>query len=138
MGDVRAVQRAGGADLFGSRQGEAAGEHRKPREQLSLLLTEQAVAPVERRLERAMPGKCGSGATGQEAEAVVQPSHDLLYGQGRHTAGCQLDGQRHAVKAPAQEPDALGVVAVEPEVGLSPGRALQEHGDGCMSLHLTR
>ena len=57
--------------------------------------------PVHRRAQRLLAAHRGARAAGQQPEPVVQAVDDLGQRQRPHPRGGELDGQRHAVEAPA-------------------------------------
>jgi hypothetical protein len=89
------------ADLLGGFQGGAACEDREPAPEHLLGLVEQVPAPVDHRAQCPVPGQRDPAAAGQQPEPVVQAGRDLVRGQGAQPGRGQLDGQRHAVKRPA-------------------------------------
>ena len=104
---------------------EGAGERRQPAQQDPLsVLAEQAVAPVERRVERLLtPGS--ATPTGQQPEPVVQAADHLARRDVRHLGGGQLDRQRDAV-----EPCTPAARRWPPGLGWTRRRFEQLHGLG--------
>ena len=67
-----------GRDRRGRFEREATGEDRQPPEYCALLLCEQIEAPVERRAQRLLARQRSVGSTGEQPEAVIETSTDLL------------------------------------------------------------
>lgn len=67
---------------------------------------------------------------GEQTEAVVQAQHDLLHRERPQPPGRQLDGQRDAVQAVAEQRDLLGVVLVQDELRQHGRRPVREQPYG--------
>ena len=93
---------------------------RQAAEEHALLAGEQVVAPLDRGAQRLLARARRAAAGGEDVEAVAQPRRDLLQRQRGHARRGQLDGQRHAVQAPA---DLLDRRLRPRSVGLKPGSA---------------
>ncbi len=92
-------------------------EHRKPCEEVLLLLSQLLVAPGDGVAQRALPRRRVAGSAGEQRQAAV---HALEEGGGRQRAQAsrrQLDGEGQPVDAPADLDDGLQVLFVEFEVG---------------------
>ena len=115
--DLRLGDGRHGAHPLGQPQVERPGEHRQPAQQHLLLGRQQVVAPLDGGAQRALPGRRGALAGGQQREAVVEPVRDLLGAEQART------GPRPA-PAPAAARPAPGT-AVRRQAGssLAPVRA---------------
>ena len=80
---------------------EDAREHRDGAQQRGLALRQQAVAPVERRLEGLLPQGRTTRPQREEPESVVQRLQDLRRWERDRLSGGQFDGQSIAIEAPA-------------------------------------
>ena len=123
--DLPARDGAAGAHVLGRLQGEAAGEDAQAAEEHALLAGEQLVAPLDRGAQRLLARARRAAAGGEDVEAVAQARRDLIQRQGRHAGRGQLDGQRHAVQAPADLVDRRPVVVGGAEARVR-GCALRE------------
>ena len=103
----------GARDDLGRVEREATGEHRQPREQASLGIRQQLVAPVHRRAERLLARDRRARTTGQEPEAIIEPVEDLLRAQHAGARGRELDRERDAVEPVADRRDRRGRRVVE-------------------------
>ena len=101
---------------------EGAGEDREAAEQLRLVRLEQAVAPVERPLERLLPRIGRAPLLAQQPERLAQPHGDLRGRQAPDARGGQLDRQRNAVEALADARDVVGVALAERRSPAAPRR----------------
>jgi hypothetical protein len=99
--DPPAGDRTVGADLLGRLEREAAGEDREPTVKDALLGGEQVVAPVDRGPQRLLPGQRRAAACAEQVEALAQVRGDLVERERGRAGRGELDGQRHAVQAPA-------------------------------------
>ena len=111
IGDVLARDVVATADGLGGLERASASEHRQPSEDALLIVEQQVIAPLDDGPEGLLPWQRGPRTACQEAEAIVQPGCQLVYGDGAHAAGGQLDRQRHAVQSMAQLGDGLRVLA---------------------------
>ena len=127
--DLAARDRAAGADVLGRLEGEAAGEDRQPAEEQALLAVEQVVAPLDGGAQGLLARARGAAAGGEDVEAVAQAGGDLLEREGGDARRGQLDGQRHAVQAPADLLDRRLVVLAGAEARVG-GGALDEEAAG--------
>ncbi len=75
----------------------AAHEDRETSEQTAFVLEEQVVAPVHHCPQGLLAGQGGTGAPGEEPEAVVEPFRHGGEGQRPETGGGELNGQGQAV-----------------------------------------
>ena len=116
----------GARDDLGRVEREATGEHRKTREQASLGIGQQLVAPVDRRAERLLARDSGARTTGEEPEAVIEAVEDLLRAQHASARGRELDRERDAVEPVADPRDRRGRRVVEVEVRPDLAGALDE------------
>ena len=71
----------------------------KPGEQSLLILVEQPVAPVDRRLQRALALRRVARAAGQHRQAALEPVEDLGRREDLGSGGGQLDRERQPVEA---------------------------------------
>ena len=76
----------------------AAGEHRQPGEQPLLLLVEQPVAPVDRRLQRALAPRRVARPAGKHRQAALEPIEDLGRREDLGSGGGELDRERQPVE----------------------------------------
>ena len=83
-----------GADLLGALEPERPGEHAEPVEQGLVLGIEQAVAPLERRPEGAVPVGEVLAPADQHAEAVDEAGPQVGGPQDLAAGGGELDGER--------------------------------------------
>ena len=97
---IELVERRDGRDGF---EVEPALERAEHGEHVLLRSVKEAMAPVERGFERAMPIVTGRAA--QQAHPLVQPIRQLGHGQHRRAGRSQLDGQWQAVDLHADPPD---------------------------------
>ena len=95
------VEVVAAGDRLGRIDREAAGEDGQSSEQPLLLVVEQAVAPLDRRLQGLLPGERPPAPTGQEAEPVVEPGGDAFGAHHAHPGRGQLDAEREAVEPTA-------------------------------------
>ena len=108
---VAGCDRPAGADLFRGVERAPAGEHRQSIEQAALAFEEKLVAPVNDCTQRLLTRHRGARATRQQAEAIVEPVHELVHGQRPYPYRGELDGEGDAVEPPADlGDDRLGVV----------------------------
>ena len=82
---------------FGGFEPEAAFEHRTLCERSLFPRREQVPAPIDRGLQRGLPGDRAAGA-GQQREAVLQPCQQLCRRQHARARGGQLQRQRQPVE----------------------------------------
>ena len=87
---------------------------------------QQLVAPLDRRAQGLLPGGRVARARGQERQALVESSEELVRAEQRDACGGQLDRERQAVQPPADLADRLG----RPESVLHSRGSLDEQGDG--------
>ena len=90
-----------GAHGFDPLEGEASGEDGEASEEGALGRGEQVVGPFDERLEGLVAAQRAAPASGQEAEAIVQPGRDLVDAEHAHPRGGELDGQGDAVQTVA-------------------------------------
>ena len=81
----RGDNRLGGADR------ERAREHPQSTQRSALRYVERTMAPVERRLECLLPLHHRAGAPGQQSEAVIELTGDLLEAEVATAGRGQLD-----------------------------------------------
>ena len=74
-----------------------AHEDRESSKQTAFVLKEQLVAPVHHCPQGPLTGRGGTGAPGEEPEAVVETFRDGGDGQRPQTGGGQLNGQGQPV-----------------------------------------
>ncbi|MDP9209953.1 MAG: hypothetical protein M3O65_15990 [Actinomycetota bacterium] len=122
----RAGNAEGGQDMLGRGQGRPAGEAGQRPQAPLVVGEEQVVAPGDGPGEGAAPFRPPAGRVLEQAEAVVQPSRDLLDRQRLDPGGGELDGQGQAVEGAADRFDGGGGVVVEGEPPAHPGRAVGE------------
>ncbi len=85
--------------------GEAVREDGDAAQQVLLGRAQQVPAPLDHRLERAVPVRGGPVPGAQEREALVEVTFHLLDAQGPHARRGELDGERQPVEAVAQPRD---------------------------------
>ncbi len=120
--DVQTVLSADGLRVL---QRPAAREDGQPREQPALGFVEQAVAPLERRAQRALSVGQVLSAADEQVERLVEPAVHRLGSEQLRPRGGQLDRERKPVEALTDAGHRGSVVLVELEVGIDrarPGR----------------
>ncbi|XXT81092.1 hypothetical protein WME79_12420 [Sorangium sp. So ce726] len=93
------------------------------------MFLEKAVAPVERRPERALPLRTRASPA-EEAESIVELAQQTAHAERADARGGQLDGERESVQFPADFAGDARVGVAQREVPLGFGRALGEELDG--------
>ncbi len=126
--DLATRDGAAGAHLLGGLQREAAREDGQAAEEHALLAGEQVVAPLDGGAQGLLAGARRAAAAGEDVEAVAQSRRDLVERQRRHARRGQLDGQRHAIQAPADLLDRRLVLLGRAEVGVGARRARRTGG----------
>ena len=86
--------KVGSADGLGGGEGPAAGEHRQSCEQLLLFGGEELVAPVDRRLQRALALGRVARAGGGHGQMSIQPGEDLGRWEHLGPRGGEFDRER--------------------------------------------
>src|SRR5262245_55144417 len=89
--------------------------------------------PVDRCAQRLLTAHCGAGAAGEQFEPVMQAIENLVERQRPYSRGGELDGKRHAVEAPADLRDRLGVAVVDGEIWPGMASAVAEQLDRLVS-----
>ena len=120
----------GAADRLCGLQRAAAREDGELREELTILRSEQVVAPVDRRAESLLPRRLVARAAREQLEAALQPGEQRLRREQLRPRGRQLDRQRQTVEADADLRDRRRVRRGDGEVGLHGPSALDEERDG--------
>ena len=118
-----------GGDRLGRGDGEPARERRQASHQHALLRVQQIVAPRDRRLERLLARHRSARATGEEAEAVVEPVGDAPRVHHAHPRGSQLDRERQPVDATADRLHGVAIGVLGREAGPHRARSLDEQLD---------
>ena len=116
----------------------AAGQHTQAPEHPLLALVEQAVAPLERGVQRALAfGRGAVAPMGEQGEAVAHRGEQACHAEQRRARGGQLDRQRQAVERVAQLDHRGGVGAVEREMAVEGAHPLDEerHRSEAQRLH---
>jgi hypothetical protein len=106
-----------GAHGLGGVQREAPREDRQPIEEDPLLVGQEVVAPVDRRLQGLLAGQRGAAAPRQHPEPVLEAGEELLHRQHPDAGRGQLEGQRDAVQPHAHLRDGGGVPGGQAEPG---------------------
>jgi hypothetical protein len=119
-----------GTDGFGGLEGEAVGVHGQPPQHHAFGLGQQVPAPVDRCPERLLSRRDATMPGCQQAEPVVQPRHQLVHAQCPHAGGRELQGQRNAIKSPAEYGHGVGVVGTQREPRRRRCRSCDEELDG--------
>ncbi len=109
---------------------EAGREHAEVLEHVALRIGQEAHAPLDRRLHRAVPFGHVADGRGQQRKRPFEPLRDAGSRQHPHLRGGQLDRQRQALQPAADVGDIGGVVLGEREVGLDRPGAVDEQRDG--------
>jgi hypothetical protein len=84
------------------------------------------VAPLQRGSESLVARQRAARAAGQESEAIVEASPDLVQREHLHPCRRQLDGEGDAVQAPADVYQCLEVPGLERKVRHREPRAIHE------------
>ena len=134
--DLGRIEPVAGADLLDGLELEAAREDRKPAEQDLLVGLEQIVAPLQRRGQRLLPGRCGVAARSQQTEAVVEPLGDRRRAEHADTSRGELECERQPVEAEADARHVLRVLRVEREARRGGRRTVDEERDGLVFAEL--
>jgi hypothetical protein len=82
---------------LGRIQGESAREDRDTREEHTLALDQQVIAPVQCGLQRSLPTRRYWTATGEKLEATIEPGRQLRGAEQLHACRRQLERERDAV-----------------------------------------
>ena len=135
FGDVVAFEGGTGAHHLRGGDREAAGEHRQTVQYCALVVVQERVAPVDRRLERLLASHGRAGAAAEEAEPILKPVAHLARAQDPEARRGQLDGEWHPVQPTADLDDRSDVRFVERELRAGAPRALDEQLDGFESRH---
>jgi hypothetical protein len=96
-------------------QAERAREHAEGREQLTLRIGQEVMAPGERASQGAMAGRKVARAAGEEPQAVGQPCQHRVGGEDVDPRGGQLDGQRQPVQPVTDLLDRRAIALVQGE-----------------------
>ena len=107
--DLRGRLTVARTDRVDRREVEAAGEHRHPSQQETLVLREQGVAPLHRGSERPLRTVGPPGRLREQVEQVVEVPRDVLQVESDHPRRGELDREREPVDAAADLPDELDV-----------------------------
>lgn len=83
---------------------EAARERREREQDVALAASEQVVAPVDRRAERAVSRRRVAGAAGK-GQPLAEPGEQIGWGERAQPRGRQLDRQRRALESRADHVD---------------------------------
>jgi hypothetical protein len=133
-GDQRAVHEAGQpVDVVDGVEGPGLVDGQAP-QQGAVRFGQQIPAPVDRRPQRLLAGRCAAVSGGQEAEPIVQPGGNLVHAESPHPRGGQLQGQGNPVEAPADAGDRRAVGVVQDESRCRRGGPFDEqlHRAGCV------
>ena len=98
-------------------EGRATGEDGERAEDVRGRVVEEAVAPVDRRAQRALPLGEVRCAPRQQREALSEPLRGALGAEHPHPRGRELDREREPVERPADPRDCVRVRVGELEVG---------------------
>ncbi|MNF83717.1 hypothetical protein D3C84_660460 [compost metagenome] len=83
------------------RQGKAATEHTQSPQAGLFAAVEQFKAPVQRGVQRLVPGERRLAAVGEQTKTVLQLCEQTVEAKAGHLCRRQFQGQRNAVEAPA-------------------------------------
>ncbi len=109
------------------REVEAAGEHRHPSQQETLVLREEGVAPLHGGSQRPLRTVGPPGRLREEVEQVVEVPRNVLQVESDHPRRGQLDREREPVDASADLPDQFTrPIAVERSLCTSAGSLLKQ------------
>jgi hypothetical protein len=92
----------------------------------SLHIRQQIVAPIQRRLERRMPGDRGSIATFQQLQPRCQTGKSVPNAQRSHMAGGQFDCERQTIQSSELIGDKWCLGVIENELATPGGHALNK------------
>jgi hypothetical protein len=106
-----------GAHRLDGLERERTAEHAQLGQQRPLGGSEQVIAPVEQRAQRAVAWHGGAAPAREHREHVVQPRGELLDAERGHLRGGQLEGERQAVEPRAHGRDRRGRAGGEREPG---------------------
>ena len=93
------LERCAGAHGLRRLERKAPGEHGESTQQLLFAMVEQAVAPIHRAAQRAMPRQRRATSARQQTKGVVQSSGDLVGRQHAHARRREFDGERNSVES---------------------------------------
>ena len=105
-------------------------EHREVAQEGPLLVAQEVVAPVDRRLQRGVTSHRRTRAVGQQLEAGLQAGGDLADGQGPGAGGGQLDAQGKPVQTAADVEHQLLVAGTQRPVRADRLRPVREQTAG--------
>ena len=120
----------GAGDRLDRLDRRAPGEHGHAGKAGLLVVVEQAVAPIEGRLQRLLAGRRILWPAAQRAQRHFQASGDLARGEQGATRRRELDRQRQPVEPPADRHRRSDAVVAQLEVGVVCTRALAEQREG--------
>ena len=119
--------RAPGADdVFDGREVESAGEHRQAGQHVALIGAQQVPGPGHHGQQCLLSGQRGSGATGEEGEALIEPALQLGERHESQAGGSQFEGEGDSVETTADMPHGMGSRGIPSERGPALGGALDE------------
>src|SRR5215472_4719207 len=111
---------------LGCLQGATTCEDTQPIKEGSLLLGEQVITPLDRRLQASLVRQSRLVEALEEPESVGQPGRDLLHREHFHPRSCQLDSEWHSIQANADLSDGACVLRCHLELGLDGLRPLEK------------
>jgi hypothetical protein len=132
-GNLLGFQPVAGTDRLSRIELEPTREHREAGPQRSLVLTQELVAPVDRRLERLLAEGHTAVPRTQRVEPGAEPTIKGVQAKGVEPHRCQLERERDAVDMRADAQDGGGVRGVHGEALPDGTRALHEQGYGVRS-----
>ena len=115
-----------GRDGLDRIEAEVAGEHPESLEERARVGAQQVDAPLDRRLDRALPLGHVARRGDEQRQHAVEPREHGRGREGADAGGGELDRQRHALERPADAGDVLGVLVGHVEPGVRGPRAIAE------------
>lgn len=124
------------ADRLRGFQAPPASEHREPVQQATLLLAQQVIAPVQCGTQRLLARQRCPTAAGQQAEALVEPSRELIDTQRGHPRSRQLQRKGNSIQPRTHLGNGGRVVFARRELRLNGQRPLGEQPDCRVAVEL--
>ena len=110
---------------------EGSGAHAQTAERVAVDVVEQTGGPLDGVVDTAMARVAPVSLAGQQVDALADPSGQVNDPEDAHPRGGELDGQRHAVEAPAQLADDIEVAIVDLHAAVASAFAEQAHRARC-------
>src|SRR6266571_209394 len=101
-------------------------EGRQPRQEPSVIVVQEAPAPVDERLKGLLPRHGRPPTAGEEPKAIPESRCDLFWRHCRDARGSELERERDAIEAAADLRDRRDVLVGELKRRLDRGGALGE------------